>query len=193
MKVATTREAGGPMMLNEEHEPIVEEQLAVVAFSDHQRTTYPPQPDLYIAFVEGNRDRLRQAFIARFGVEVGCEATSDALAYAFEHWPRVSLMENPVGYLFRVGQSSARRQFRWSRPISLPPPTSGRVPEIEPGLAKALVKLSHERRVIVLLVHAHDWTYHAVAGFLDISVVKVRNELHRGLQQLRNELGKVLP
>ncbi len=149
--------------------------------------------DPYVEFVEANRSHLRQAFVARFGVEVGCEATSDAMAYAFEHWERVATMENPVGYLYRVGQSSARRHFRWSRPLMLPPPDVGRVPEIEPGLAKALINLSNERRVIVLLIHAHDWPHGQVAEFLDISLTKVRNELHRGLQQLRNDLGQVLP
>jgi len=35
--------------------------------------------------------------------------TAEALAYAWENWDRLSSMKNPVGYLYRVGQSRARR------------------------------------------------------------------------------------
>jgi hypothetical protein len=31
------------------------------------------------------------------------------LAYGFEHWGKVGPMANPAGYLYRVGQSEARR------------------------------------------------------------------------------------
>jgi DNA-directed RNA polymerase specialized sigma24 family protein len=153
---------------------------------DSMATTTPTS---YESFVSEHRVALRQAMVARFGVDVGCEATADAMAYAFEHWARVSIMTNPLGYLYRVGQTSARKQFRWSKPIALPPPDAQRLPDVEPGLPKALVGLSDERRVIVLLVHSHDWSYAQVADFLNIDIAKVRNELHRGLQQLRNDLG----
>jgi hypothetical protein len=42
---------------------------------------------------------LRVAFAARYGVDRGAEATAEALAYAWQHWARVSEMEHPVAYL----------------------------------------------------------------------------------------------
>lgn len=66
-------------------------------------------------------DRLRRALVARYGVDVGCDAAADSLAWAWEHLDRVESAANPAGYLFRVGQSSAKRMRRWHRrPISFP-------------------------------------------------------------------------
>ncbi len=57
-------------------------------------------PETYESFDATHRGRLQQVFVARFGPEVGNEATADTMAYAFENWARVSQMANPVGYLF---------------------------------------------------------------------------------------------
>jgi DNA-directed RNA polymerase specialized sigma24 family protein len=146
-------------------------------------------PPTYENFVVETRPRLLQAMVARFGIEVGSEATSDAMTYAFEHWARISLMTNPLGYLFRVGQSSARKQFRWSRSFALPVPEPGRLPDVEPGLASALSKLTAEQRIMIMLVHGHDWTYAAVADLFEVTVTKVRNDIYIGMQQLRKRLG----
>jgi DNA-directed RNA polymerase specialized sigma24 family protein len=143
----------------------------------------------YDSFVAENRPRLLQALVARFGIEVGADATADAMAYSFEHWDRVRSMTNPLGYLFRVGQTSARKQFRWSRSFALPEPGPNRLPDVEPGLARALMKLDHEQRVMVMLVHGHDWPYAEVAAVFGVTVTKVRNELFSAMQKLRKQLG----
>ncbi len=158
----------------------------------NDQTKRLPNGQTFEEFVADVQPKLRQAMVARFGLEVGREATADAMAYSFEHWDSLSLIENPVGYLFRVGQTSARKQFRWSNPPVLPEPPPDRLPDVEPQLPRALTMLSDERRVIVMLIHAHDWTYAAVGELLGIPVWKVRNELHRGLQQLRHHLGEVI-
>ena len=58
----------------------------------------------FSAFVEEHEAPLRHALTARFGLDIGKEAAADALAYGWEHWSRVSTMENPVGYLYTVGR-----------------------------------------------------------------------------------------
>lgn len=50
---------------------------------------------------------IRFALSARFGFEVGREATADAMTYAWEHWGRVAAMDNPAGYVYRVGSDWA--------------------------------------------------------------------------------------
>ena len=57
----------------------------------------------YTTFVEDTQPRLRQALVARLGPDEGSEATAEALAYGWEHWERIERMENPAGYLYRVG------------------------------------------------------------------------------------------
>ena len=59
----------------------------------------------FTAFAEEATPRLRQALIARLGSDRGTDGLSHALAYAWEHWDKLQPMENPVGYLYRVGVS----------------------------------------------------------------------------------------
>ena len=63
------------------------------------------------------------------------EAVSEAFVYAREHWPRVSVRENPAGYLYRVGRSRTRR-IRRRTPI-LPAVEVSRMPDVEPQLPAA--------------------------------------------------------
>jgi DNA-directed RNA polymerase specialized sigma24 family protein len=133
--------------------------------------------------------RLRQALVARFGWQLGTEAWQDAAAYGWEHRDRLADMDNPVGYLFRVAQTSVRRQLRWARQVDLPAPPPDRLPDVEPGLPAALAALSPRQRVAVMLVHAHGWTHDEAASVLGIDVSSLRNHLRRGLDKLRHDLG----
>jgi RNA polymerase sigma factor (sigma-70 family) len=133
-------------------------------------------------------ERLRRVLVARHGVDVGSDVTDEALAYAWEHWDRVRVMDNPVGYLYRVAGSATRRHRRWKRHVVLPR-ESGRVGDsLDPGLHRALEGLSERQRVCVVLVHVYDWTYRQVAEALGISEAAVTNHVHRGLRRLRRVL-----
>ena len=53
---------------------------------------------------------------------MGAEVTAETMAWACEHLDELAEMENPAGYLYRVGQSQARRLARWEREsLRLPP------------------------------------------------------------------------
>ena len=65
--------------------------------------------------------RLRRALVAANGVQIGNDACADALAWGWEHRTTVMAMEHPVAYLYRVGQSAARRHRRWRREVRYPP------------------------------------------------------------------------
>jgi RNA polymerase sigma factor (sigma-70 family) len=138
-------------------------------------------------FVAEIEPRLRRALVAFYGVEVGSEATADALAVAWERWDSVESMANPIGYLFRVGQSRSRRYRR--RAVVLPAVPESELPEIDPRLPRALAGLSDRQRAAVLLVHAHGWTQTETAEALGCSVSTVRNHLERGMRRLRGTLG----
>jgi RNA polymerase sigma-70 factor (ECF subfamily) len=129
---------------------------------------------------------LKQAFVARFGRDDGVEASSEALAYAWEHWSRVSMMENPVGYLYRVGRSRTRRIRR--RTPTLPAVEVSRMPDVEPQLPGALAALPGRQRVAVILVHGLGWTQGEVADLLGVSRTTLQNHLERGTSRLRRVL-----
>ncbi len=124
-----------------------------------------------------------RALVAVRGDEA-VDGAAEALSYAWEHWSRVRLMENPVGYLYRVGQSRTRRR---RRPV-LPTPESIGLPEVEPMLVPALLRLPYTQRAAVWLVHGCEWRYAEVAEALDTSTSTVGNHVSRGLARLRTEL-----
>ena len=131
--------------------------------------------------------RLRHALIARFGPVVGREATVDALSYGWEHWSRLKKMRNPVGYLYRVGQTKANRSTTRANPV-LPAPAAGHELWVEPGLTAALALLSDRQRTTVLLVHSFEWTHQEVADFLSLSTSSVQRHVERGMRKLRTAL-----
>ena len=55
---------------------------------------------------------LRTTLTAALGSDVGREAAAEALAYGWEHWDRVSALENPAGYLYPVGRDLGGRRRR---------------------------------------------------------------------------------
>jgi DNA-directed RNA polymerase specialized sigma24 family protein len=135
-------------------------------------------------FVARVEPGLRRALFAVLGVERGREATAEALAWAWEHWGRVVEADNPIGYLFRVGQTRSRTRKRrtvhgreeWSEPL------------IEPELTSALASLSEAQRIAVILVHGFGWTMREVSELTGTRVTTVQTHLERGLRKLRAAL-----
>ena len=138
------------------------------------------------AWAEVAGPRLRAGLVAAYGPEAGLDAAADAMGYAWEHWERLSTMQNPAGYVYRVGQSAARRSRRVP-PVS-PVPLPAEISEFEPGLLPALERLSESQRVCVVMVHGFGWGATEIAELLDVSVSTVRSHIARGLSSLRNSL-----
>jgi len=136
------------------------------------------------AFVVTAEPRLHRALVASLGWDRGREATADALAYAWEHWPRVRSMTNPAGYLYRVGQSSARRR-RVPVLFERPEHTDSLY---EPSLIRLLAELPERQRIAVVLVHGFHWTTREVSDLTGIAPSTVHTHLERGLSKLRAAL-----
>jgi DNA-directed RNA polymerase specialized sigma24 family protein len=138
------------------------------------------------SFVRVDGKRLTAGLVAAYGLEVGHDAASDALAYGWEHWERLSAMENPVGYLYRVGQTAARRSRR--RHGYLPMPDSTAIPDFEPGLLPALQALSEPQRVCIVMVHGYGWTPSEAAELLGIDRSTARTHIARAVARLQQTL-----
>ena len=141
----------------------------------------------FVEFARVAEPRLRYALVASHGADRGCEAANDALVYGWRHWERVRHMNNPIGFLYRVGERSARRRKVEPRPIPLIP--EDRPPWVEPRLSAALGDLSPRQREVVVLVDAFEWTHREVADLLGIRLSSVQTHLERGLARLRETLG----
>ena len=147
----------------------------------------PPDVDHeFTAFFKELEPRLSYALAAAYGVEVGRESTADAMAHAWEHWRKLRGMDNPGGYLYRVGQSRARH-YRRSGPL-FPVAVVGGLPEVEPGLPAALNSLSTGQRTAVVLVYVLGWSEREAADLLGVDRSTIRRHRDRGLAKLRTAL-----
>ena len=148
------------------------------------RRTRRNDSDDLAAFVARAQAELRPALAGRYGVHGSEDAVAIALAYAWEHWTEISVMANPLGYLYRVAQSGMRER----RQGHLPSPIELGIPDMEPGLIPALQQLPLTQRTAVWLVHGCGWSYADAASALDVSASTLGTHVARGLQGLRDAL-----
>ena len=138
-------------------------------------------------FLTDAQPLLRKALTGAVGFDRVDDAVADALEWACRHEEDLLSMENPLGYLFRIGQRKGRRRFL--RP-HLAPPTADRIPDVEPGLTAALRSLPHRQRVCVWLAFGCQWTHSEIAEALGLQRTTVGTHISRGLEQLRRQLKK---
>jgi DNA-directed RNA polymerase specialized sigma24 family protein len=141
----------------------------------------------FTEFAMANERSLRQALTAWFGPDLGREATAEAFAYGWEHWEHIRDMDNPSGYLYRVGLNWGRKSTR-KRDFAFPVIPVQATDFFEPGLPAALAGLSEKQRVVVYLMHGHGWSLSEVAGLLEVSKGTVQTHMKRGMSRLRRQL-----
>ena len=122
--------------------------------------------------------------MAAYGSERGREAAAEGLAYAWEHWATVRHAANPLGLLYRVGQSRTRNR---KVPVAFEASGTADV-AFEPGLLPALTELTEAQRTAVVLVHGFGWTMREVGDMTGVKVTSVQNHLERALRKLRAAL-----
>lgn len=143
------------------------------------------------AFLADIEPRLRRALVAAHGAEVGREAAADALTWALANPERIAPLDNPVGYLWRVGQTAARRERQWWQRRSafdVPERPAADDPDFDPRLVDALARLSPRQRAAVVLVHGWHYRQTEAAETMGCSVSSLR-VLRRGMDTLRDEMG----
>ncbi len=140
-----------------------------------------PDREEFEHFVSSAEPALRRAFVSCRSLDLVPDAVSASLAWAWEHWDELAATENPMGYLFRVGQSATRQR----QPLRLPPAEEISLPEVEPALVPALEKLPERQRVAVWLVHGCGWTHREAAEAMEISTSAVSTHVARGIAAVR--------
>ncbi|MDH3464072.1 MAG: hypothetical protein OEM32_10660 [Acidimicrobiia bacterium] len=94
------------------------------------------EAETFVDFVNRVSPRLKVALVASVGIDRAPDAAAEALEHGWEHSDLVRAMDNPAGYLYRVGVNRARRWRRF-RPV-LPAVPNGEMPWVEPGLPRAV-------------------------------------------------------
>jgi RNA polymerase sigma-70 factor (sigma-E family) len=122
------------------------------------------------------------------------EVAQEALARAYERWPKLAREALPVGWVVRVSVNLAIDTWRKrSRRGDLPdlevasedPSATDRV-----ALVRGLQALSRRQREAVVLRYLADLHENDVAATLGVGVGSVKQHASRGLARLRAELGQ---
>ena len=133
--------------------------------------------------------RLVTTLVAVLGdVDVACEATDEAFARAYERWTRVSGMESPEGWTYRVAYNVARR--RWRRHALEVRLLRSQAPDASmPGPAGELWMLVRElptrQALAVLLRHVGQLTEQEIAEVMGIKRGTVSATLRAAYERLR--------
>jgi len=136
-------------------------------------------------FLLGARPKLMRAFLGTLGPSRADDALSTAFEWAVANWKRLSSMDNPVGYLYRVGST---RSTPPKSPVELPSAAQVGLPDFEPRLVPAMLQLPETQRTAVWLIHACGWNYSDAAHAMGVGESTIGTHASRGLAALRREL-----
>ena len=139
----------------------------------------------FAGFFTEAEPRLRHALVANYGPEVGREAAADALEYSWTNWQRISAMDYPIAYLYRVGQSAAKK-YRGERLVLSRSESSE--PWFEPALLPALSRLTARQRTAVVMRYAFDHSFADIAQVMGVAVPTVQKHVDRAMEKLRKAL-----
>ncbi len=163
--------------------------------SDVKDAVYRARPGDFEGFYRVTWLEVYRPLAAALGDrELAREAVDEAMVRAYDRWSSVRDFENREGWVYRVAYRWAidrlRRRTRERRylPWLTPPADGGEIASVEPGLGRALASLSLEQRSVVVLACAFDWSERQIADTLGVRPGTVKSRLHRGLQNLREEL-----
>lgn len=135
-------------------------------------------------FLADAQRRLVRALLPLRGIHGAQDAASEGVVWALDNRDRLTELDNPVGYLYRV---ALRRSIPRQVP-RLPLPDAVTLPDVEPQLVPALMRLPERQRAAVWLVHACGWSYGDVAEGLGIGTSTVGTHVTRALDSLRRSM-----
>jgi RNA polymerase sigma factor (sigma-70 family) len=150
----------------------------------------------FARWYESTADGLTRRVSAAVGDQLlGREAAAEAFARAYERWPRVSNMESPEGWVYRVAVNICRRSWQQrmleSRALArMLPAAIGDVGDHHhDDVYRACRRLPPRMRTAIRLRYWDDLTECQVADRMGISPGTVSALLSTGRSRLRRALG----
>jgi RNA polymerase sigma factor (sigma-70 family) len=151
----------------------------------------PDGSEAFAAFYRAHYANVARALSYTLGdVDLGREATDEAMARAYARWAKIRDYDSPAGWIYRVGLNwaySTRRRLVRSLPFiehaaATEPPVS------DPAIADALRRLDVKLRSVVVCRLLLDWSVDETADALRIKPGTVKSRLHRALATLERSL-----
>jgi RNA polymerase sigma-70 factor, ECF subfamily len=154
-------------------------------------------PLSFEVFFEEQHPRLFAALCLITGSrEEAAEIAQDAFLRVLERWDRVAVMEDPTGFVFRIGMNLFRNRHRRARLLArLPIPTREHddafaVVHDRDVLIRAMRDLTPQQRAAVVLTAILDYSSGEAGRILGISDSTVRVLAHQGRVSMRSSVGE---
>jgi RNA polymerase sigma factor (sigma-70 family) len=133
----------------------------------------------------------RAAYLIVGDREEALDIAQETFARALERWDQVRVMDNPVGWLYRVATNLAisRRRRLFRRPAPRYEPLTASEPS-DPSLARALARLTPAQRSVIVWRFYLDRSVEETAAALKKAPGTVKALTSQGMAKLRNDLGE---
>ena len=120
--------------------------------------------------------------------ELASDAVDEAMARAYQRWAHVSQLDNPGGWVYRVGLNwslSALRRLQRRTPIWVATTASTPAPSVQdPAIDVALATLTVDQRAVVVCRLLLGLSEAQTADALGIRAGTVKSRLHRAIERL---------
>jgi RNA polymerase sigma factor (sigma-70 family) len=125
------------------------------------------------------------------------EAVDEAMARAYQRWSRVQALDNPGGWVYRVGLNWSRSILRRAlRPAPVWVTNTAIVAErggLDPAIDRALAELSIEQRAVVVCRLLIGYSEAQTAAALGVRPGTVKSRLARATARLQSLLSPLDP
>jgi len=160
--------------------------------SDRRATAATTAAASFETFYRAEADRVRRALAVSLGdAHVAGEAVDEAMTRALARWGRVSRLDSPAAWVYRVGLNwsiSRWRRVRREGPLEDVDRTVGAPDPLAAGVADALRSLPIDQRAVVVCRALLECSTAETAAALGIPEGTVKSRFHRGLTSLRAAL-----
>jgi len=120
--------------------------------------------------------------------DLATDAVDEAMVRAYQRWDHVGRLDNPAGWVYRVGLNHARSRLRRLLRRVPPPAETAEFTVADPVIALALDELSVDHRAVVVCRLMLGWSETQTADALAIRPGTVKSRLSRASTQLERRL-----
>lgn len=161
-------------------------------------TVVEPEPrrHSFEHFYRLHRQSIARAVALALGdADLAAEATDEAFVRAYERWNKVSRLDRPQAWVYRVAMNWATSVLRRRRrsPHRLYEPHVDAPAVRDPALHAGLAALDVKHRSVVVCRHLLGWSVAETAQALGVREGTVKSRLHRAMQSLQSALSHLDP
>jgi RNA polymerase sigma factor (sigma-70 family) len=157
----------------------------------------PPDGWTFDAFFRSEADRLYGALCLLMSDRAEAEdVMQDAFLAVWERWARVSAMEDPTGYLYRVALNTARKRFRRAavalRRVARDRAGSDPIDEADARtvVGQALARLTPRQRAAIVLTDLLGYSSRDTSRLMSVREGTVRALASQARAAMRTTIGE---